>query len=328
MKTGIALALLASIAAAQELAFEKEPVQHRSIECEVKVPVGWSVAKDRTGLSAQGGKSGFVVTREPFLGSADDFPATWRSQLAEGGIVTDVKPTRAGRYRAFHATWEAKGAPGQRIDVYRLHVPGAEMLYNISFSTPVAMERKALFAGVLKSFKSRAVGSGITLQKTKVPVGEAGDIQLPKGFEPAPEERFQRTIGKRYRKFLTGYETPKLVASMQLASLAHGLRLPGAGARNTSNPEQLAAFMLERFGLANGNWEKKPKTKKAAVRGVKGISMEGVLRGKEGGRRHVFLWCGSARPACPVVLITAGEREMRLDKNYFKTILKSYKPKK
>ena len=186
--------LLAQEAEEEGLVFGKDPVVCAPIGCEVRVPNGWKVVQDHTGMSAQGDGMGFVITREPLLEDAKTFGATWTRVLSDGGIITEVTSARAGRYKAFSAAWEPKTAPGRVVEVYRIHVTDQEMLYNVSFSFPKAADREPLLKGVLKSFKCTSNKVKLVLQEGRVAVGSAATIRLPEGYE---EKRGGRWRGGR-----------------------------------------------------------------------------------------------------------------------------------
>ena len=328
MRPAVALFLIAVplLARPQEggIVFEKAPVHCAAIDFSVRIPAGWKVVQDETGLSARGKDGGFVITREPFLGEAKTFAGSWGRELAAGGIITEVKAARAGRYKGFRAEWEPADSPGLVVEVYRLHVPELEMLYNLSFSIARTADKKAIVAGALKSFKVTAKARGLELQKTTIKVGEAGAMHLPLGCVAGPVSRRQR--GDTYVKTRQGYAQPKVAVTIKVAAVpAQALRLPTGG--DTSKPESLNDYFLQQFGLDSG-WEKKPRSKPGSFGGLKGAMLVGRMRGKDGDAFEVCLWSGKGKRFSPTILIVAHEREVRLYKNYFKTILKSFKARK
>ena len=326
MRLAASLALLASALAAQEpeLEFEKDPVECKSIEFEVRVPIGFKVQQDKTGLSAEGKEGGFVITREPALEEEKEFDKNWQRVLSAAGIAAQVKKARAGRYPAFHARWDSKSVPNRVVDVYRVYVDDLEMLYNISFSTPKGSKAEGLIEGVLKSFKVTSKASRLELQKSAVEVGQAGTIHLPAGCAPEKLGQFQR--GVVYRKWRSGYEKPRLAISIRLESAPANYLLPGGG--TTSDPESLNRYYLDQFGLAGAKWDGKPKSKPATYDGLKGDALTGRLRDDNGDMMEVYLWSGKGKRHSPTILIVAHERELRLDKKFFKTILKSFEAAK
>ncbi|MHC4848866.1 MAG: hypothetical protein ACYTEG_10475 [Planctomycetota bacterium] len=317
------LMLLLLLVQDEELQFEKEPVFCAAIDFEVRIPQNWKVAMDKTGMSVRGDAGGFVITREPFLGQEETFAEEWRVILVNAGLKTTVEKARAGRYRAFHAQWESPRAPGLRVDVYRVYVPDLQMLYNVSFSTRKVEDPKELIEGVLKSFKVTAKPTKLELQKKQTKVGSAGTFRLPKGCVAGPANRMQR--GTVYLRYLTGYEKPKVVVSIRVDSIRTDIRLQDG---LTSDPEVLNRVYIKQFGLQDAKWIKEPKSKAAGYGGLKGSALTGRMRGKEGDVYEVYLWSGKGKRQAPTILIVAHERETRLFKSYFKTILKSFKASK
>lgn len=326
MRFAASICLLASLSAAQEpeLEFEKEPVACKSIEFEVRVPTGFKVRQDRTGLSAQGKQAGFVITREPLLEEDKEFGQSWQRVLAAAGIAAEVKKARAGHYPAFHARWESPTAPKRVLDVYRVYVDDLEMLYNISFSTPKGSDAGDLIEGVLKSFKVTAKAARVELQQSPIEVGQAGKIRIPVGCVGEQAGPFSR--GLIYRKTMPGYEKPKIAVSIRVASSPALYRLQTGG--TTSDPEALNRWYQQQFGLSGAKWQEKPRSKSASYGGLKGEALTGRLRTDDGEIMEVCLWSGKGKNHSPTVLIVAHERELRLDKKYFRTILRSFEAAK
>jgi hypothetical protein len=318
------LMLLLLLVQDEGLEFEKEPVFCAAIDFEVRIPKNWKVSMDKTGMSARGDAGGFVITREPFLGQEETFAEAWRVILVNAGLKTKVEKARAGRYRAFHAQWESPRAPGLRVDVYRVYVPDLQMLYNVSFSTRKVEDPKQLIEGVLKSFKVTAKATKLELQEKKTKVGSAGTFRLPKGCVAGPVNRMQR--GTSYIRQFTGYAKPKTAVAIRVHSVPSGARLPDGGI--SSDPEALNRFYVQQFGLQDAKWIREPKSKAAGYGGLKGSALTGRMRGKEGDVYEVYLWSGKGKRQAPTILVVAHERETRLFKSYFKTILKSFKASK
>jgi len=288
------------------------------------VPTAWKVAQDRTGLSARGSNMGFVITREPYLGDEKTFASQWRKVLADGGILTEVKAARAGRYKAVHATWPAKRTPDYVVEVFRVHVPDLEMLYNISFSAPKSADRAAIVEGVLKSFKVTAKGTKLELQETRVKVGGAGAIRLPIEFvKVAPGRRMD---GENYERPMVGYKMPKLAGRITLLALPAGRRLQSGG--NTGDPESINAWIVQTHGVGGGAFVGKTRNKSKSAGGLKGSIFTARYEGPTGDFYQVGLWSGKGKRECPVVLMIIHERELKLHRKYFSTILKSFKATK
>jgi hypothetical protein len=293
------LMLLLLLVQDEGLEFEKEPVFCAAIDFEVRIPKNWKVSMDKTGMSARGDAGGFVITREPFLGQEETFAEAWRVILVNAGLKTKVEKARAGRYRAFHAQWESP-------------------------STRKVEDPKQLLEGVLKSFKVTAKATKLELQEKKTKVGSAGTFRLPKGCVAGPVNRMQR--GTSYIRQFTGYAKPKTAVAIRVHSVPSGARLPDGGI--SSDPEALNRFYVQQFGLQDAKWIREPKSKAAGYGGLKGSALTGRMRGKEGDVYEVYLWSGKGKRQAPTILVVAHERETRLFKSYFKTILKSFKASK
>jgi len=318
----IVLLASASFAQDQGIEFTAEPVASNSIGFEVKLPAAWKVARDETGLSAQGKEGGIVVTREPFLGDEKTFAEQWKAELAKAGLVVDVKTARAGRYRAYRATWNSKTAPNRTIEVYRVYAEDVQMLYNVAFSFPKGADSKDLVKEVLKSFKVTAEAKELELEKRTVSVGSAGKIRLPVGCVETKVGPYGRQVA--YRKTLVGYDKPKLAVEIRLESTQAPFRYGNSPDEVVRDTESLAQFILKQWGLDKVAWDGNPRTKSASHDGIKGDALTGRFRGDGGDMMEVYLWCGKAKGDWPVVLIVAHERETRLYRHYFKTILKSF----
>ena len=320
MRIAVAVLLMACALPAQEeegLVFGKQPVACAPIECETRVPNGWKVAQDHTGLSAQGKGAqgdgmGFVITREPLLEDAKTFGASWAEVLAKAGKPIEVKSVRAGRYRAFFASWPASG---RTIAVYRIHVPDQEYLYNVSFSTPKdAADREALVQGVLKSFKCTSKKGKLALQETSVEIGSAATIRLPEGFEAKKHPRLRVVYFVKLRR---GYPTRQEAGVIYL--------FPTDARRRPEDTNLQLIAQLGRLGLKFGN---DFKSKDATYGGFKGEGKAGTVIGTEGETYSTYVWSGKKKRKGASVILVIHEREMRLHKKYFATVLKSLKAQK
>jgi len=318
----IALLLFAAPLLAQEkegLVFGKDEVECAPIECEVKIPEGWKVVQDHTGISAQGDGMGFVITREPLLEDEKEFAASWQAVLVKAGKSVEVKKVRAGRYRAFIAEWEAAG---RAIAIYRIHVPDQEYLYNVSFSFPKGADREPLLKGVLKSFKCTAAKAKLELEKRRVAVGSA-TVQLPIGYEET-KDRFWR--GGRYVQARKGYEQREEAGVIYTASFPVGPRLPTGGA--TSDPEAVNTYLLSLLTQRGVKMKGKIKTKSASYGGLKGALTTGEINGTGGESYGLFIWTGKGKRDTASVILLVHERELRLYKKYASTVLKTLKVSK
>lgn len=324
MRLAVLLLITAPLLAQEEegLVFDKDVVECKPIECEVRVPKGWKIAQDHTGMSAQGDGMGFVITREPLLESEKTFAITWGRVLADRGIKTEVTKARAGRYKAFRAEWTPASAPGHVVEVYRVHVVDQEMLYNISFSFPKDADRAPLLKGVLKSFKCKSPKVKLMLQKTRVAVGPA-TLQLPEGYE---EKKDPMLRGGRYVKTRKGYSKPQEVGVIYTASFQTGARLPTGGM--SSKPEDCNRYLLTVFGQRGVKFGEKLKTRSASYGGMKGAATIGEVKGTDGETYGAYLWTGKGKRATASVLLLVHERELRVHKKYFSIVLKTLKASK
>ncbi|MHC4953037.1 MAG: hypothetical protein ACYTGZ_04045 [Planctomycetota bacterium] len=324
MRPLVLLIFLAPALAQEEaLPFGKEPVACKPIECEVRVPNGWKVTQDHTGMSALGGGMGFVISREPLLHDEKTFGAAWEAKLTGGGIKTTVARVRAGRYKAFKATWEPKAAPGHVVEVYRIHVPEHEMLYNLSFSAPKAADRAALVATVLKSFKCTSKKPKLAFQQMRFEIGSAGTFKLPEGFEVKKDMRWR---GDRYVRMRKGYKKPEEAGVIYTVSFPAGARLPTGG--TTSKGEDVNRFILSGLTQRGMKFSEKMKTKPATYSGFKGAATTGQVIGTEGEIYELYLWTGKSKRTTASVVLIIHERELRVHKKYFTTVLKTFKAKR
>jgi hypothetical protein len=322
MRPIVLLLFAASLLGQEEegLVFGKKPVVCAPIECEVRVPNGWTVAQDHTGLSAQGDGFGFVITREPLLESEKTFAKSWERTLSDGGVVAKVSSARAGRYKAFRAEWEPKKAAGRVIEVYRVHVTDQEMLYNVSFSFPKDADREPLLKGVLKSFKCTSKKMKLVMQKTRFAIGSAASFQLPLGFEAKKDPRWRGGWYVRARK---GYDKPEQAGVVYTASFSVGARFPDGG--TTSKPEDVNKYLLGALSQRGMKFGEKFKTKAATYGGLKGDATTGEVRGTDGETYELYVWTGKGKRQTASVILVIHERELRVHKKYFSIVLRTLK---
>jgi len=330
MRVACASFLLAAAVAAQdekkelELELKDDPVVSKSIGCEIGVPAGWKVVKDRTGLSVRGPEGGYVVSREPFLGDEKTFEKKWKDVLARAGIAAEVDNVRAGRYRAFTASWPSRTADDRVVKVFRIHAEDLQMLYNVAFSMKSDLDTEDFVEDVLRSFRVTEEERDLEFEKAPIDVGQAGKMRIPKGCAETKVGGFQpQTI---YRKILTGYEKPKLALEIRAESVRTRARIMQTGG-NSSNPEDLIRYARVRFGLQDAQWEDEPRTRGASHGRTRGEALTGRIR-KDGEILEVYLWCGKGDNHAPMILVVAHERELRLHRRLFREILRTYEPRK
>ncbi|MGH7163365.1 MAG: hypothetical protein ACREID_07760, partial [Planctomycetota bacterium] len=153
MRPALSLFAFAALAAAQgALGFETEPVACKALEMKIAKPQGWQVFETESHFAAQGGGMGFRVSREPFLHDPKLFAAAWHEQIAAAGKEGKVGDAKAGRYAAFTTSYLADAAGSHRLEIWRVHVPEVEMLYNFAFSVPAGADPRPLVDGVVRSF--------------------------------------------------------------------------------------------------------------------------------------------------------------------------------
>ena len=72
----------------------------------------------------------------------------------------------------------------------------------------------------------------------------------------------------------------------------------------------------------------KTKTKAASYGGLKGDLLTGEVKGTDGETYGLFLWTGKGKRETASVAMLVHEREMRLYRKYFSTVLKTLKASK
>ena len=102
--------------------------------------------------------------------------------------------------------------------------------------------------------------------------------------------------------------------------------LPTGG--TTSDPEDVNTYLLSILTQRGVKLKGKTRSKSASYGGLKGELMTGEITGTEGETYGLFLWTGKGKRESASVILLLHEREMRLYKKYFSTVLKTLKASK
>ncbi|MDH3592457.1 MAG: hypothetical protein OER88_11290 [Planctomycetota bacterium] len=331
MRVAIGLWFLTSLAVGQdqdEVEFGKKPYVIKSIECQVLIPNGWQAVQNHVGMVAQVARRpkgmGMRITRQPMHLDPKTFVGAWTAELDAGGITAKVAKRRVGKYAAWSATWTGGKAGGRTIEVWRVHAPENEMLYNIAFSLPKDTPGKDLFKGIARSFKCTAPKAELEFQRTVVSIGARTSMALPEGFNKGGGRiRGMSLYNDTYVRHATGVKPPREVAKISVRDLP---RLP----------VQLPDGTLARSGddLAPAYWAEEAKQLTDVSRGkprgarfgpYKGGSISASGRAKDGTPKQVFIFAGKLKQRVVVVAIVADARLARMHKNYFKQICSTLK---
>jgi hypothetical protein len=320
MRGTAAFLLWAAVAAAQEAPRE---FQVRPLGFSVAVPAGWTAGQGPTGMAARDAAgNGFVITREPFLHDPETFATAWVTQLRDAKLDASVERTKAHGRDAWRASWTA----GERqIEVWRVHVPEYEMLYNFSFSGAAGSDMKALVDPTLKSFKCPPPKTDLKFQKNAESVSTRIGIRLPEGYEKQDlGEGLQLGGGIMggYVKTLKGYDPPHIAGRIRF----HGM--PADAAMPTSDRQWIPCNDVEKVLDAVwredekefGQVEKKPKAKDATFSGIKGSAMEASVVAKSGRPQRWMGFVGRYKQDVVAVVVIVDEREARLHKDYLKQV--------
>ena len=303
-RAGIALLLLATVAQAE---WKLRARKCRPLEFEVGVPEGWQAQQDRTGLVASSGDAGFLITREPFLATEKGFVEMWRKQLAAGGIDAEVKATKARGFVAYRAAWTAESAK-RSIEVWRLVVPGNQMLYNLSFSAGAGVDLKGLVDAVLRTFKCAPKPQKMKFNRTPDSLGTRSSIKVPEGYEKAPMGvRLGGGISLGYTKKLPGYQKPHVAG---VIAVGNGR---GQSKKQVREPWDRAKDDISEV-------LKKPRVKSAKYGELKGHSLTARFLDKKGFPKRFMVFVGKSRQGLIVVTVVVDEREARLYKDYLKQV--------
>lgn len=316
----LALLLGAAVAAAQDAPRE---FQVRPLGFSVAVPAGWTGEQGATGLAARDATgNGFVVTREPFLHDAETFAATWRAQLGAGMLDTKVERTKACGRDAWRAAW---AAGDRQIEVWRVHAPECEMLYNFSFSGAKGFDLKPLVDPTLKSFKCMPAKPELKFQPNAESVTTRIGLKLPEGYAKEDiVEAFQLGGGilGGFVRTLKGYDPPHVAGRIRFQGREAGTTYITEDRQEVlgSDVEKLLELVWRDDQKEFGQVAKKPKAKDATFNGIKGSAMEACVLGKNGMPQRWMGFVGKFKQDVVEVIVIVDEREARLHKDYLKQV--------
>jgi len=297
--------------------------QVRNLGFTVDVPAGWTGQQGPTGLVAQDKRrNGFIVTREPFLHDPETFAAAWQTLLGAAKIDAKVEKKKVSRSDAWHAAW---AADDRRIEVWRVHVPDCEMLYNFSFSAAKDFELDSLVESTLRSFKCTADKPELKFQQNAESVTTRIGIRLPVGYEKENLGMgFQLGGGIMggYVMKLPGYDPPHV---------AGRIRFRGYDARVTYMTEDRQEIRGgDTDKVLEKSWQdderefaevtKKPRSRTATYSGLKGDWMEASVIAKSGLPQRWMGFVGKYKMDVVEVIVIVDEREARLFKDYLKDL--------
>jgi hypothetical protein len=330
----LAVLLLFAPASAADVTFAKEPCRVDALEFEIATPEGWERLQDHRNLVVRApDQTGFIVSREPFLHDAKQFASAWESQLHAAGRKVKVTPTKVGRLEAWRANWTAGANDERNIEVWRLRVPGAEMLYNFAFSGARGTEFKELVDPLFKSFKVHATKPVLGFQQQRVSLGPRFSIQLPQGYAKVQQVLGLGEIALYYGKnhwvtYLHGYKEPHLAGRISVRTLTADRPIGMGRGRviQTTNARDLSEAWweeVERPQLAEVVG--RPKKRGARFAGAKGASVEASALTKEGLPKRVFVYVGRMKLNVVILSIVVDQREALRHKNLFKQICSKLK---
>jgi hypothetical protein len=329
----LACLLLTAPVSAQEIAFADEPCRVPALEFEIATPEGWERLQNHRNLVVRSrDQLGFIVSREPFLEDPKRFAAAWEAELRAAGKKVKVTPTKAGRLEAWRAKWTA-GAKGERdIEVWRLRVPGSEMLYNFSFSGAAGTEFKPLVDPLFKSFKVTAPKPSLEFQTQRVSLGSRFTVALPKGYAKVKQALSLGEValyyGGHYATYLYGYKEPHLAGRISIRTLRADRPIGMEDGRviQTNNVRDVSEAWWESVEMRHlGGVVGKPKMRSARFAGAKGATVMASGLSKEGRPKRVFIYVGRMKLNVLILSIVVDEREALRHKNLFKQICSKLK---
>jgi hypothetical protein len=313
------------LAAAQEEAAREYVV--RPLDFSVAVPAGWKAEQGPTGMVASDAQqNGFIVSREPFLHDPETFAEAWRAQLAAGKIDAKVERAKAGGRDAWRAVWTADK---RQIEVWRIHVPDLEMLYNVSFSGAAGFDLATVAEATLKSLKWAPPKAELKFQQKSESVTTRIQIRLPEGYEKEMDlEGFSLGggISGGFVKKLPGYEPPRVAGRIRFRGREAGVTYITEDGREIpgGNTEKV---LEEAWRGDEGEFArvlKKPKAKDTTLAGMKGCAMEATIIGKDGLPRRWLGFCGKYKQDVVELILFVDDREARLHKDLLKQVCSNF----
>lgn len=332
------LILLLPLQSAPVLA--KKPVRCKPLEFEIRIPQGCKTSFESGVYRVRAGEIELDITRELLFTDWKTYTQKWKSGITARANQPRFKNTRVGPYKATYAIWPATEGPSKRIESHAVLASDVEMVFCITVRAPGEAEHARVVREILSSFSILAKPAALGLQAESTPVREAGTIRLPDGFKKV--KRSPRPLGTRGGYSLSTYHAkmisaaelssrtgpPKLIGSVMLTSIKAEQRLFTGG--DTGNPEDTNEFMVVYLAVGEGKFIGKPRRQGKTFGGLKGSLFTARYRDSSGELQCVGLWSGKSKGVsrCPVVLMIIHEREFKLHKKYFSTVLKSFKPVK
>jgi len=304
----------------------------KALEFEVVVPEGWRVTRDRTGIVAQEATSeqgtGFQITREPFFQADKTFPAAWQAQLDAEGLEAKVIREKTGKYEAWHAAWTSGGEQARAIEVWRLHTPENEMLYNLAFSAPEGADLTTLVRGVVGSFRCTAPKAKLEFASKTESIGIRAEINLPAGLQPLPRDvQLGGGGGPTFVKLIPGYKQTHIAVLIRLQTQpagAGGARLPDGSVVRGGVKEIAAGYARALYGRFKDP-RSKPRARSARYGGFRGYAAKLAGVDKQGLPKRAYVFAGKRRQTVLVAAIVVDEREIRLHKDYFRQLCSKIK---
>jgi len=325
--------LLAAPASADDITFAEEPCRVPALEFEIGTPEGWERLQNHRNLVVRSpDQTGFIVSREPLLHDPKRFGPAWEAELRAAGKKVKVTPTKVGRLEAWRAEWTA-GAKGERdIEVWRVRVPGVEMLYNFSFSGAAGTDFEPLVDPLFKSFKVTAPKPSLAFRPKPTSLGSRFSITLPEGYAKVQQALALGEValyyGGHYVTYLYGYKAPHLAGRISLRTLTADRPIGMGDGRvvQTNNVRDMSEAwweVVERPHL--GGVVGKPRMRAARFAGAKGATVTATGLSKNGLPKSVFIYVGRVKLNVLIMSIVVDERETRRNKKFFKQICSKLK---
>jgi hypothetical protein len=247
------------------------------------------------------------------------------TKLRDAKLDASVERTKANGRDAWRAAWTAGD---RRIEVWRVHAPECEMLYNFSFSSVAGFDVKPLVDATLKSFKCTAVKAELKFQTAAESVTTRIGLRMPEGYEKEPREAFQLGggISGGFVRTLPGYDPPHVAGRIRIlgGDAQASVPDPEGNRVQASNTENFVDFLWRRDEGEFGLVAKKPKPKDATYNGIKGSMMEATVVGKNGLPQQWMAFAGKLKQDVVSVVVLVDERETRLHKDYLKQLCSNF----
>jgi len=294
--------------------------QVRPLDFKVTLPGGWTAEQGPTGMVAHdAAQNGVIVSREPFFHDDDTFADVWQAELAAAGKDAKVERKRiSSRY-----FWRAQWTAGDRtIEVWRLHEPDTEMLYNFAFSAAKDYDLKSVADDILKSFKCTAEKPKLKFQPDTQAATTTIQVRLPEGYYKSQRLggiSLGGGLSGSFVKTLPGYDPPHIAGELRFRGLpAAALSYMGG------NVEKLLESSWSEDQEKFASVLKKPRSRSATYSGVKGSTLEVQVMGKDGKPRRWLGFCGKHKQDVVELILVVDEREVRLHDDLLKDICSEF----